>query len=139
MNNIQRIILLVTLGILTASCSDQKSVQKGQEFGREEEHTTKDCTNKGFEMLIECGVIECTLTPSDFTKGCTMTAKIDKEYCQEMPLESALNTVDWVKAQCSDHKDPKACGDILKHSAAKCLSVKNTFKEQEKPEAQPQK
>lgn len=125
---LSRISLLILVGLVTISCSDQKSVKKGQEFATSEKATIKDCTNKGFEMLIECGVVECILSPADFTKGCAMVAKIDEQYCREMPFESALETVDWVKNQCKDHKDPKSCGNILKHGATRCLSINDALK-----------
>ncbi|MBL4589923.1 MAG: hypothetical protein JKY11_07600 [Alphaproteobacteria bacterium] len=102
-----------------SGCGDEASQLKGQEYGQK--HTMSECNNRAMEMIIECRVTECSIVPSDFAKGCAMTAKFDKKYCEEVPTDSAMKSVKWVEEQCTSHDDSESCTKVLKYVASRCL------------------
>ena len=122
------LILIFSCLALGACRSDEASVKLGQDFGKE--HSILDCSNRSFDLIVECGVGQCEAVPQDFAKGCAMTAKIDKRYCKSMPTSSAFDSVKWMDKECVDHKDPKTCKQILKHAVGRCITESSKQKPQ---------
>jgi len=116
------IVMIMSLTLFLSGCSDPKSVEEGQKFGKGK--SVVECNNRAMEMIIECNVTACDIKPEDFAKGCAMMSSYEKTYCETMPLQSAFQTVKWVEEQCASHKDPKACNDVLKHAAGRCIAGK---------------
>ena len=105
---------------LTACKVDKASVEQGQEFGKTT--SIRGCTNQAFQYYEACKVSDCRIVPSDFAKGCVVTAKIDKVICSDIPIGSTIKSVEWMDTKCKDHSDPKTCQGILKHTVGRCIA-----------------
>ncbi|MGB1076853.1 MAG: hypothetical protein ACPG05_00965 [Bdellovibrionales bacterium] len=121
------LILIISCFALSACRSDEASVKAGHNFGKE--HSILDCSNRAFDLIVECGVGQCEAVPKDFAKGCAMTAKIDRKYCKSMPVASAFDSVKWMDKECVDHKDPKTCKQILKYAVGRCITDSSQAKQ----------
>lgn len=113
-------LLLIISTLALIGCSDQYSVAEGQKYGAGKD--VNACNNRAMELLTECQVVVCDVVPSDFAKGCVMASSYHKDFCEQMPLDSAFDTVEWVKNECADHKDPQSCEKVLKYGASRCMA-----------------
>ncbi len=115
------VVMVLACFALTACQKDQASVDLGKEYGKLK--TIEDCNNRAFEILAESELYDgYSTTPHDFAFGCSLTASRAKEYCTDVPVSSVFQSVKWKDDQCTDHNNPKACEEILKHAVGRCIS-----------------